>query len=150
DFQRCGTPSRSLTGHLPGLGRGAAAAHRGRVNWRRTNLALFVALALAFATGVGAVATGSVRGRWIVLAHGVVAVAVTLLIPWKSRVVRAGLRRARPSRWVSLLLAALAATALLAGFGYATGLVRSVAGLPALWFHVAAALALVPLLLWHF
>jgi DMSO/TMAO reductase YedYZ molybdopterin-dependent catalytic subunit len=116
---------------------------------RVTNLTLFVALALAFATGVGAVATGSARGRWIVIAHGVAAVAVTLLIPWKSRVVRAGLRRARPSRWFSLLLAVLAVAALLAGFGYASGLVLSIGGLPGLWVHVAAALALVPLLLWH-
>jgi len=119
------------------------------VNWRRTNLALFVALALAFATGVGAVATGSARGRWIVLAHGVAAVAVVLLIPWKTRVVRGGLRRARPTRTLSLLLAGLAVTALAFGFGYATGLVRSVGGLEGMWWHVAAALALVPLLLWH-
>ena len=116
---------------------------------RVTNVTLFVALALAFATGVGAVATGSARGRWIVIAHGIAAVLVTLLIPWKSRVVRAGLRRARPSRWFSLLLAVLAVVALLAGFGYASGLVRSIGGLPGLWVHVAAALALVPLLLWH-
>ena len=54
--------------------------------------------------------------------------AVVLLIPWKSRVARAGLRRARLSRWASLLLAALALITLIAGLGYATGLVRSVAG----------------------
>src|SRR5262245_9633825 len=75
---------------------------------RLTNLALLAALILAFATGVGAVATGSERGRWVVIGHGVAAMLVILLIPWKSRVVRHGLRRARPSRWVSLLLAALA------------------------------------------
>jgi DMSO/TMAO reductase YedYZ molybdopterin-dependent catalytic subunit len=121
----------------------------GVMSWRRTNVALFAALALAFATGAGAVATGSARGRWVVLAHGVAAVAVVLLIPWKSRIIRYGLRRARPTRWLSLLLAVLAASALLFGFGYATGLVRSVGGLPGMWLHVAAALALVPLLLWH-
>ena len=133
------------------------AAVRGRVaavTWlrgsgRRTNLALFLALALAFATGVGAVATGSERGRWVVIGHGVAAMAVILLIPWKSRVVRHGLRRARPSRWVSLGLAALAVTTLLAGLAYSTGLVRSVGGLPGMWWHVAAALALAPLLIWH-
>ncbi len=119
------------------------------MNVRRTNLGLFVALALALATGTGAVATGSARGRWIILAHGVAAVAVVLLIPWKTRIVRYGLRRARPTRWLSLLLAALAVTALLFGFGYATGLVRSVGGLAGMWLHVAAALALVPVLLWH-
>jgi DMSO/TMAO reductase YedYZ molybdopterin-dependent catalytic subunit len=119
------------------------------MNWRRTNLALFVALALAFATGIGAVATGSARGRWIVIGHGVAAVLVVLLIPWKTRVVRGGLRRARPTRWLSLLLAGLAVTALVFGFGYATGLLRSAGGLEGMWWHVAAALVLVPLLLWH-
>jgi hypothetical protein len=119
------------------------------MNGRRTNLALFAALALAFATGLGAVATGSARGRWVVLAHGVAAVTVVLLIPWKTRVIRYGLRRARATRWLSLSLAALAVTALALGFGYATGVVRSVGGLPGMWLHVAAALALVPPLLWH-
>jgi DMSO/TMAO reductase YedYZ molybdopterin-dependent catalytic subunit len=120
-----------------------------RVSPRRTNLTLFLVLALTFATGVGVVATGSARGRWIAIAHGVVAMAVILLIPWKTRVIRRGLRRARRSRWASLTLAALVVTTLLAGFGYATGLVRSVAGVPGMWWHVAIALALAPLLIWH-
>jgi hypothetical protein len=116
---------------------------------RTTNLALLRALLVALATGVGAVASGSSPGRWVVIAHGIAAMAVILLVPWKSRVVRYGLRRARPSRWVSLLLAALAVTAILAGTGYATGLVRSVGGVRGMWIHVAAALAAIPLALWH-
>jgi hypothetical protein len=116
---------------------------------RVTNLTLLVALLLAFATGTGAVATGSSHGRWIVVAHGVAAVAVVLLIPWKSRVVRHGLRRARRSRWFSLLLAVLAGTTVLFGLGYTTGVVLSVGGVPGLWLHIAVALALVPLALWH-
>jgi DMSO/TMAO reductase YedYZ molybdopterin-dependent catalytic subunit len=75
--------------------------------------------------------------------------AVVLLIPWKSRVARAGLRRARLSRWLSLLLAALALITLIAGLGYATGWVRSVAGETGLWLHIAVALALIPIVVWH-
>src|SRR5437763_7756553 len=116
---------------------------------RVTNTTLLAALLLAFATGVGAVATGSAHGRWVVIAHGIAAVAVVLMVPWKTRVVRAGLRHARASRWVSLLLAALAVASLFFGFGYATGALRSVAGWPGMWLHVAFALALVPLALWH-
>ncbi len=116
---------------------------------RVTNLVLLLALLLAFATGTGAIATGSARGRWIVIAHGVVGIGVILLVPWKSRVVRGGLRRARASRWVSLLLAALALAALGTGVLYATGLVRSVGGFEGMWWHVAFALALVPLVIWH-
>lgn len=116
---------------------------------RITNLALFLALLLAFATGLGAVATGTAAGRWVVIGHGIAAMGVVLLIPWKSRVVRHGLRRARPSRWASLLLAGVAVTTLLAGFGYSTGLVRTIGGQWGLWVHITAALALAPLATWH-
>jgi hypothetical protein len=132
-------------GRLPGRRFGLSRAPSGRL----TNLQLLVALGLTFATGVGSVATGSTHGRWIVLAHGVVGTVVVLLIPWKSRVVRAGLPRHRYGRWASLTLAGLTILALLFGFGYATGLVQSVGGVAGLWLHVAFALALVPLILWH-
>jgi DMSO/TMAO reductase YedYZ molybdopterin-dependent catalytic subunit len=116
---------------------------------RQTNQALLVVLLLAFGTGVATVAIGSPDGAWVAIGHGICGTAVVLLIPWKSRVVRGGLRRARLSRWLSLLLAALALFTLVAGFGYATGLVRSIAGKPGLWVHIAVALALVPLVVWH-
>ena len=116
---------------------------------RQTNQALLVVLLVAFGTGVAAVAIGSPAGAWVAVGHGVCGLAVVLLIPWKSRVVSAGLRRARRSRWLSLLLAALALVTLIAGLGYATGLVRSIAGQPGLWVHIAVALALVPLVVWH-
>jgi DMSO/TMAO reductase YedYZ molybdopterin-dependent catalytic subunit len=116
---------------------------------RQTNLALLVVLLFAFGTGVTTVAIGSPDGAWVAIGHGICGMAMVLLIPWKSRVVRGGLRRARLSRWLSLLLAALALSTLIAGLGYATGLVRSVAGMPGLWVHIAVALALVPLVVWH-
>jgi hypothetical protein len=127
----------------------------GRWSWlhrspaRLTNFSLLVALSLALATGIGAVATGSPRGRWVVIGHGVAAVLVVLLVPWKTRVARAGLRHRRVTRWLSLALAVLTVVVLLVGFGYATGVVQSVAGLPGLWVHVAVALALIPLAVWH-
>src|SRR5262245_33158883 len=120
-----------------------------RPTGRQTNLALLVVLLFAFGTGVAAVAIGSPDGAWVAIGHGIGGIAVGLLISWKSRVVRGGLRRARLSRWLSLLLAALALFTLIAGLGYATGLVRSIAGKPGLWVHIAVALTLVPLVLWH-
>src|SRR5690242_16461245 len=116
---------------------------------RQTNQALLVVLLAAFGTGVATVAIGSPDGAWVAIGHGICGLAVVLLIPWKSRVVRGGLRRARLSRWLSLLLAALALFTLIAGLGYATGLVRSIAGMPGLWVHIAVALVLVPLAVWH-
>jgi DMSO/TMAO reductase YedYZ molybdopterin-dependent catalytic subunit len=116
---------------------------------RASNLALLLALVLAFATGAGAVAAGTPRGRWVVIAHGVAAMLVILLIPWKTRIIQAGVRRHKIGRWASLTLATLAVVTLLFGLGYTTGLARSVGGVRGMWLHVAAALALVPLLLWH-
>src|SRR5262249_23878264 len=120
-----------------------------RLPGRQTNQALLVMLLLAFGTGVATVAIGSPDGRWAAIGHGICGMAIVLLIPWKSRVVRGGLRRTRLSRWLSLLLAALALFTLAAGLGYATGLVRSIDGKPGLWVHIAVALTLVPLVLWH-
>jgi DMSO/TMAO reductase YedYZ molybdopterin-dependent catalytic subunit len=116
---------------------------------RQTNQALLVVLLCAFGTGVATVAIGSPDEAWVAIGHGICGMAVVLLIPWKSRVVGGGLRRARLSRWLSLLLAALTLLTLIAGLGYATGLMRSIAGQPGLWVHIAVALALVPLLVWH-
>lgn len=122
--------------------------------WRRpgtrvTNLALLGVLVVAFATGIGAVAAGSPGGRWVVVAHGIAAMGVILLVPWKSIVVRRGLRRERRTRWLSLVLAMLAVIALLAGLGSSTGVVRSVGGVLGMWLHIAAALVLLPVLSWH-
>ena len=116
---------------------------------RITNQALLVALVLVFGTGVATVAIGSASGRWAAIAHGIAGLVILWLVPWKSRVVKGGLRRGRPSRWASLLLAALVVITFVAGVGYATGLVRSIAGRPGLWVHIAVALVLVPLVLWH-
>src|SRR3954470_13399143 len=99
-----------------------------------TNLTLLGALALVFATGAGGVATGSARGGWIVLAHGAVGLLLVVLAPAKTRIARSGLRRRGPSRLLSLLLAGLTVAALVAGVLHRTGVVRSVAGLPTLWF----------------
>lgn len=117
-----------------------------RLPARATNLTLLAALLVVFATGVGAVASGTSAGRWTVLGHGAAGCLLVLLVPAKLRVVRAGLRQHRHSRWVSLLLAALVVAALVFGFGHGTGLYPGENGL---WLHIAVALALVPVLSWH-
>ena len=116
---------------------------------RVTNQALLVVLLLVFGSGVATVATGTPSGRWVAISHGIAGMAILLLIPWKSRVVRGGLRRARRTRWASLLFAALVVTTIIAGLAYATGVVRSIGGTLVLWIHIAVALAVIPLALWH-
>ena len=138
----------NVTARQPGA-RGSRGRSILRPPGRITNQTLLVVLLIAFATGVGSVATGSPHGRWVVIGHGIAGLAVVLLIPWKSRVVRGGLRRARATRVLSLLLAALTMVTLFAGLTYASGLIRSIAGQWGLWVHIAAALTLLPLIVWH-
>jgi DMSO/TMAO reductase YedYZ molybdopterin-dependent catalytic subunit len=116
---------------------------------RATNLSVLAAVVLIFATGVGAVATGSPRGRWVVIAHGVAAIALVFLIPWKAMVMRRGWRRGRATRWVSLLLGILVSGTVVAGLASAAGLVTALGGFETLWWHIAVALGLVPVMLFH-
>jgi DMSO/TMAO reductase YedYZ molybdopterin-dependent catalytic subunit len=139
-----GRPGASQVRRVAGF-RAVLRSPAGRI----TNQALLIALALVFGTGVATVAIGSPSGRWAAIAHGIAGLVILLLVPWKSRVIRGGLRRGRPTRWASLLLAALVVITFVAGLGYATGLVRSIAGRPGLWVHIAVALVLVPLAVWH-
>jgi len=139
-----GRPAAARVPRMAGL-RKILRAPAGRI----TNQTLLVALVLVFGTGVATVAIGSPSGRWTAIAHGIAGLVILLLVPWKSRVIRGGLRRGRHTRWASLLLAALVIITFAAGLGYATGLVRSIAGKPGLWVHIAVALVLVPLVLWH-
>src|SRR5690349_1449217 len=120
-----------------------------RWTWRQTNLTLLAVLLLAFATGVATEAAGSPGGAWVVVAHGIAGIAVVLLGRPKSRVAAGGLRRRRPDRGVSLVLAALTLAALGTGIGSATGLLGAVAGQEPLWWHIAIALGVVALLVWH-
>src|SRR5215213_2040353 len=94
---------------------------------RRTNLALLAVLAAALA-----------------------GLAVLVLAQWKSPVVRRGLaRRAGPGRWVSVAFGVLVLVAVAAGLAHATGILTGMGPVSAMQVHVGAALAAVPLLVWH-
>jgi len=128
------------------------APHRTTRPWftaRGTNLALLAALALAYLSGAASEATGAPAGWWVTSAHGAATLAVVVLLPWKRRVVARGLRRARATRGLSLVLAGLLVATLVTGLASATGLVTRVGSLGILWLHIAAALVVVPLLAWH-
>lgn len=116
---------------------------------RRVNLALLVALAVAFTTGWLAFAFGGMESRWSLAVHASCGFAVLALLPWKQVVVRRGLRRSRPGRWAALTLAALLLVSLAGGLLHATGLWRWWGQLTAMEMHVGAALIAVPLAIWH-
>src|ERR1700712_5350947 len=99
---------------------------------RRTNLALLALLPLATVTGAITVLVGSGPIALVVIAHGVVGLALVVLLPWKSMIVRRGLRHRRPGRAMSVLLAVAVVLALLTGLAHSTGLLIAAFGITAL------------------
>jgi len=146
-------PAVSVDRHLAGVREGAygrVVILRTRRAGRRTNLALLAVLIVAFATGLTAETLGTPGpGRWVVAAHGVAGLAVAVLTPWKTRVAEKGLRRRNARRAVSLVLAVLVTIALLTGVLNTVGVPERIGRFTVLWVHIAAALALLPLLGWH-
>jgi DMSO/TMAO reductase YedYZ molybdopterin-dependent catalytic subunit len=117
---------------------------------RRTNLALLAVLVVTLVSGGLAFAAGTGWGRPVVVAHGAAGLAVLVLAPWKSVVVRRGLaRRSGPGRWASVAFGVLVLVAVAAGLAHATGALARVGPVSAMQVHVGAALVAVPLLVWH-
>lgn len=106
---------------------------------RRTNLALAVLLALALVTGLVSFAIGTGWVRPILVLHGLTAVAIVLLVPWKSAIAQRGLRRKREGTVLSTLLAVLVVAALLSGVAHSVFNVESVGPLAIMQIHVGAA-----------
>lgn len=114
---------------------------------RSTNLALLLLVPLAVLSGfVTFLFGGGVFVGAVVILHGVVALMVLVLVPWKSIIIRRGLRRRRSHRAMSLILLVAVLLALTTGLAHSSGLLISAAGLTALQVHVGAGLvALIPL-----
>jgi DMSO/TMAO reductase YedYZ molybdopterin-dependent catalytic subunit len=119
---------------------------------RRTNIALLVLLTLAFGTGWAAFGTGTTTPARVVTAlHGAAGLALVLLVPWKSLIVR----RSRAFRSVSwraaagVVLGVLVAVSLLAGVVHMLGGFRTYAGLTPMQVHVGAAVLAVPFAVLH-
>jgi Oxidoreductase molybdopterin binding domain len=117
-----------------------------RVAGRRTNVALLVVLAGAALTGGMAFAAGTpIPARFATVVHGLFGLAVVLLVPWKSVIVR----RAPALRIASLALVVLMAACI------TSGLVEVFGGYGVMWrlspmqVHVGSAAVAAPLLAWH-
>ena len=115
----------------------------------RTNLALLVLLAAAFVTGWLAFAYASAPARWSLIVHASSGVGILALLPWKSMIARRGTRRAGPASWPSFVLAALVLISLVAGLLHSTGIALQIGPFSAMTYHVGAAIAAVPFVIWH-
>jgi hypothetical protein len=117
---------------------------------RRTNLGLLALLPTALATGLGAFAIGSGWVLWAVVAHGVAGFALLLLAPSKLSISRRGLRTRPVGRsWPSVLLGVFVVSVVVTGLGHSSGFLRHIGPVTAMQVHVAAALASIPLVVWH-
>ncbi|HEY1421066.1 MAG TPA: molybdopterin-dependent oxidoreductase [Candidatus Dormibacteraeota bacterium] len=115
----------------------------------RTNLGLFGLVTVAFVTGWLAFAYATAPARWSLVVHATAGFAILLLLPWKSMIARRGLRRPRSGRVVSIALSVLIIASLGAGLAHSTGVLLSLGPFTPLELHVGAAIAAVPLVLWH-
>lgn len=115
----------------------------------RTNLALLALLAGAFLTGWLAFAFASAPARWSLVAHAVSGYTILVILPWKSMIARHGLASARPGRWASILFGVLVLVSLAAGLAHSTGALLAWGPFTAMEIHVGAAIAAVPLAIWH-
>jgi DMSO/TMAO reductase YedYZ molybdopterin-dependent catalytic subunit len=124
--------------------------YRGRMTGRLANVALRVVVPLATASGLVMFLLGSGPMLPVAVLHGLLGLAVVVLIPWKSVVVRRGLKRARgPRLATSLALAAVVVLALVTGVAHLFGVLVVGSPLTSLQLHVGAGIAAVLLTLMH-
>ncbi len=107
---------------------------------RLTNLGLATLLTLGVITGFGAFSIGTPKGRWVVVLHGLIGLAVVAVSPWKTVIARRGLARPRSGRWISLGLSSLAFVTLASGVTLITGLLEKLGPLTIMQIHVGAGL----------
>jgi DMSO/TMAO reductase YedYZ molybdopterin-dependent catalytic subunit len=115
---------------------------------RSTNLALLLLLPAAGLSGAATFLVGSGVVGLVVTVHGIIGLMVLVLIPWKSKIIRRGLRRRRSGHLMSIVLAGTVLVAVATGLAHTSGTLISAAGLTALQVHVAASLAaFIPLIM---
>jgi len=121
---------------------------------RLTDASVLLAVGLALLTGLASL-LATPADWWVFVAHGVVGLALVVLLGWKLRRVapriRAGVRTGSPTVAASVLLAVVALAALATGIAWTTGLAAGVdlGGWTVLNLHIGLALVLVPLLAIH-
>ncbi|HJR92810.1 MAG TPA: molybdopterin-dependent oxidoreductase [Acidimicrobiia bacterium] len=117
---------------------------------RPTNLALLILVPAAILSGLLANAIGLDWALDAATIHGALALAIALLAPWKTMVIRRGLAHRRPTRWTSLALLGLIAVTLISGLIHSTGLTDHIGPLTLMQIHIGAALTALVLLVSHF
>lgn len=129
----------------------ASGRDRGRrTGGRRTNLGLLVLLPLAAFTGLLANAIGTEWPLHPAAVHGAMAVAMAVLSPWKSVVVRRGLRRRSSGWWNSVVLLSVVLATLATGVLHSAGYQGGIGPLTVMQVHVGGAVTALVLVVAHY
>lgn len=113
-------------------------------------MAIGIAITCAVVSGLASWAVGDRWNGWLTLLHGTAGLTLLLLIPAKLRgSARTGIRRNRPSRWLSIMFGMLVLATIGLGTLHATGLWFGVGQWSALWTHELLGFASIPFLIWH-
>ena len=116
---------------------------------RQTNLALLALLLFALITGFTSFALGTEATIAVVIGHGVVALGIVLLAPWKTAVARRSMRRRGWAQGVSLTLVTLTFVALASGLLHTSGLVLEIGPVTVMQVHVGSGIGAVVVVLVH-
>ena len=122
--------------------RGVRVRLRSRQGGRRVDLVLGLLLLAGVLTGTAANTIGVNWPLDLIQLHAAAALAVVLVAPWKYVVIRRGLkhpRRGRPTKALSIALAALVLTTIASGLIHSTGHLEFVGPLTLMQIHVGAA-----------
>ena len=117
---------------------------------RRTNLALAVLLVSAILTGLASQAIGVDWALDTAVIHGALALGILLLAPWKSTIVRRGLRKKRQGRLFSWALLTMVLITLISGLLHSYGDVSRIGPLTVMQIHVGGAVIALGLAIDHF
>jgi hypothetical protein len=117
---------------------------------RRTNLALAVLLVTAVVSGLASQAIGVDWPLDTAVIHGAVALGIVLLAPWKTNIVRRGLRKKRPGRVFSLVLLTMVLITMTTGLLHSHGAISRIGPLTVMQIHVGGAVLALGLAIDHF
>ncbi len=117
---------------------------------RYTNLVLAGLLLLAVVTGLLAQGLGTGWSRWATVTHGVLGLAFFFLVPWKSQIAKAGLKRLRARSIWSVMLVVTVVTTIGSGLLQVVGTVGALGPFTTMQVHVGAAVTSLVLVAVHY
>ena len=116
---------------------------------RWANIALAVLVITSTVSGFGLFLVGSGPVWLVAVLHGGLSLGLLALVPWKHPVVRRGLKRVRPGRGVSVVLAWCLVAAIITGLAQLVGLTGQSLPITTMQGHVGTGLAATALTVAH-